>query len=60
MWSHTQPHLFHNESALMEQMALNKVFAVVSAVRGVAAGSAVLRGCGCWRAGLGRGTTEGS
>ncbi|KAF6306739.1 N-deacetylase and N-sulfotransferase 4 [Rhinolophus ferrumequinum] len=28
MWSHTQPHLFHNESALMEQMALNKVFAV--------------------------------
>ncbi|KAF6306738.1 N-deacetylase and N-sulfotransferase 3 [Rhinolophus ferrumequinum] len=28
MWSHTQPHLFHNESALMEQMALNKKFAV--------------------------------
>lgn len=28
MWSHMQPHLFHNESALMEQMALNKDFAV--------------------------------
>ncbi|XP_019600085.2 bifunctional heparan sulfate N-deacetylase/N-sulfotransferase 3 [Rhinolophus sinicus] len=28
MWSHMQPHLFHNESALMEQMALNKKFAV--------------------------------
>ncbi|XP_074194674.1 bifunctional heparan sulfate N-deacetylase/N-sulfotransferase 4 isoform X3 [Rhinolophus sinicus] len=30
MWSHMQPHLFHNESALMEQMALNKDFAVIS------------------------------
>ncbi|KAM5232180.1 bifunctional heparan sulfate N-deacetylase/N-sulfotransferase 4 isoform 2-T2 [Hipposideros larvatus] len=28
MWSHMQPHLFHNESALMEQMALNKDFAL--------------------------------
>ncbi|XP_019482917.1 PREDICTED: bifunctional heparan sulfate N-deacetylase/N-sulfotransferase 3 [Hipposideros armiger] len=28
MWSHMQPHLFHNESALMEQMALNKKFAL--------------------------------
>ncbi|KAM4809789.1 bifunctional heparan sulfate N-deacetylase/N-sulfotransferase 4-like [Rhinophrynus dorsalis] len=27
MWSHMQPHLFHNESSLMEQMILNKEFA---------------------------------
>lgn len=30
MWSHMQPHLFHNQSVLAEQMALNKKFAVVS------------------------------
>nr|XP_058917486.1 bifunctional heparan sulfate N-deacetylase/N-sulfotransferase 1 isoform X2 [Kogia breviceps] len=28
MWSHMQPHLFHNQSVLAEQMALNKKFAV--------------------------------
>uniref|UniRef100_A0A8C1YA84 [heparan sulfate]-glucosamine N-sulfotransferase n=1 Tax=Cyprinus carpio TaxID=7962 RepID=A0A8C1YA84_CYPCA len=28
MWSHMQPHLFHNESSLMEQMVLNKDFAL--------------------------------
>ncbi|TSO98569.1 Bifunctional heparan sulfate N-deacetylase/N-sulfotransferase 4 [Bagarius yarrelli] len=28
MWSHMQPHLFHNESSLMEQMILNKDFAL--------------------------------
>eukprot|EP00066_Takifugu_rubripes_P027322 XP_011616588.1 PREDICTED: bifunctional heparan sulfate N-deacetylase/N-sulfotransferase 4-like [Takifugu rubripes] len=28
MWSHMQPHLFHNESSLLEQMALNKEFAL--------------------------------
>ncbi|XP_068136841.1 bifunctional heparan sulfate N-deacetylase/N-sulfotransferase 4 isoform X1 [Hyperolius riggenbachi] len=27
MWSHMQPHLFHNETSLMEQMILNKEFA---------------------------------
>ncbi|KAE8630595.1 hypothetical protein XENTR_v10000886 [Xenopus tropicalis] len=27
MWSHMQPHLFHNESSLVEQMILNKEFA---------------------------------
>uniref|UniRef100_A0A8C9W6S5 [heparan sulfate]-glucosamine N-sulfotransferase n=1 Tax=Scleropages formosus TaxID=113540 RepID=A0A8C9W6S5_SCLFO len=27
MWSHMQPHLFHNVSVLAEQMRLNKVFA---------------------------------
>lgn len=30
MWSHMQPHLFHNESSLIEQMILNKKFALVS------------------------------
>lgn len=30
MWSHMQPHLFHNESSLIEQMILNKEFALVS------------------------------
>lgn len=30
MWSHMQPHLFHNESSLVEQMILNKKFALVS------------------------------
>ncbi|KAG8438941.1 hypothetical protein GDO86_005212 [Hymenochirus boettgeri] len=29
MWSHMQPHLFHNQSVLAEQMALNRKFAVV-------------------------------
>ena len=29
MWSHMQPHLFHNQSSLMEQMILNKEFALV-------------------------------
>ncbi|XP_078232753.1 bifunctional heparan sulfate N-deacetylase/N-sulfotransferase 4 isoform X2 [Pogona vitticeps] len=29
MWSHMQPHLFHNESSLVEQMILNKDFALV-------------------------------
>ncbi|OCT97146.1 hypothetical protein XELAEV_18009369mg [Xenopus laevis] len=29
MWSHMQPHLFHNESSLVEQMMLNKKFALV-------------------------------
>ncbi len=33
MWSHMQPHLFHNQSVLAEQMLLNKKFAMVS--RGV-------------------------
>ncbi|XP_062909118.1 bifunctional heparan sulfate N-deacetylase/N-sulfotransferase 1b [Mobula hypostoma] len=28
MWSHMQPHLFHNQSVLIEQMLLNKQFAV--------------------------------
>ncbi|XP_036372668.1 bifunctional heparan sulfate N-deacetylase/N-sulfotransferase 4 [Megalops cyprinoides] len=28
MWSHMQPHLFHNESSLLEQMILNKEFAL--------------------------------
>nr|XP_014435981.1 bifunctional heparan sulfate N-deacetylase/N-sulfotransferase 4 isoform X2 [Pelodiscus sinensis] len=28
MWSHMQPHLFHNESSLVEQMILNKDFAL--------------------------------
>ncbi|XP_063271333.1 bifunctional heparan sulfate N-deacetylase/N-sulfotransferase 4 [Prinia subflava] len=28
MWSHMQPHLFHNESSLVEQMMLNKEFAI--------------------------------
>ncbi|KAK4818546.1 hypothetical protein QYF61_014489 [Mycteria americana] len=30
MWSHMQPHLFHNESSLVEQMILNKKFALIS------------------------------
>ncbi|XP_067153742.1 bifunctional heparan sulfate N-deacetylase/N-sulfotransferase 4 isoform X4 [Apteryx mantelli] len=30
MWSHMQPHLFHNESSLVEQMVLNKEFALIS------------------------------
>ncbi|XP_050817484.1 bifunctional heparan sulfate N-deacetylase/N-sulfotransferase 1 isoform X3 [Gopherus flavomarginatus] len=30
MWSHMQPHLFHNQSVLAEQMTMNKKFAVVS------------------------------
>lgn len=30
MWSHMQPHLFHNQSVLADQMAMNKKFAVVS------------------------------
>ncbi|XP_065693393.2 bifunctional heparan sulfate N-deacetylase/N-sulfotransferase 4 isoform X2 [Patagioenas fasciata] len=30
MWSHMQPHLFHNESSLVEQMILNKEFAIIS------------------------------
>ncbi|XP_039702848.1 bifunctional heparan sulfate N-deacetylase/N-sulfotransferase 4-like [Pteropus medius] len=29
MWSHMQPHLFRNESSLVEQMVLNKEFALV-------------------------------
>ncbi|XP_015417650.1 PREDICTED: bifunctional heparan sulfate N-deacetylase/N-sulfotransferase 2 isoform X2 [Myotis davidii] len=29
MWSHMQPHLFHNRSVLADQMRLNKQFAVV-------------------------------
>ncbi|KAF4802738.1 Bifunctional heparan sulfate N-deacetylase/N-sulfotransferase 4 [Turdus rufiventris] len=29
MWSHMQPHLFHNESSLVEQMIHNKEFAIV-------------------------------
>ncbi|XP_069782688.1 bifunctional heparan sulfate N-deacetylase/N-sulfotransferase 4 isoform X2 [Narcine bancroftii] len=28
MWSHMQPHLFHNESVLADQMILNKEFAL--------------------------------
>ncbi|ETE71310.1 Bifunctional heparan sulfate N-deacetylase/N-sulfotransferase 1, partial [Ophiophagus hannah] len=28
MWSHMQPHLFHNQSVLADQMAMNKKFAV--------------------------------
>uniref|UniRef100_A0A4W3HZT3 Bifunctional heparan sulfate N-deacetylase/N-sulfotransferase 1 n=1 Tax=Callorhinchus milii TaxID=7868 RepID=A0A4W3HZT3_CALMI len=28
MWSHMQPHLFHNQSVLAEQMLLNKQFAL--------------------------------
>ncbi|NWR46494.1 NDST4 sulfotransferase, partial [Regulus satrapa] len=28
MWSHMQPHLFHNESSLVEQMIHNKEFAI--------------------------------
>lgn len=30
MWSHMQPHLFHNASVLAEQMLLNKLFAQVT------------------------------
>lgn len=30
MWSHMQPHLFHNQSVLADQMTMNKKFAVVS------------------------------
>ncbi|XP_048472152.1 bifunctional heparan sulfate N-deacetylase/N-sulfotransferase 2 [Rhincodon typus] len=30
MWSHMQPHLFHNETVLAEQMKLNKQFALIS------------------------------
>ncbi|KAJ3587960.1 hypothetical protein NHX12_011555 [Muraenolepis orangiensis] len=29
MWSHMQPHLFHNQSVLAEQMLLNKKFAML-------------------------------
>lgn len=29
MWSHMQPHLFHNQSVLAEQMLLNRKFAEV-------------------------------
>ncbi|XP_040098349.1 bifunctional heparan sulfate N-deacetylase/N-sulfotransferase 2 isoform X2 [Oryx dammah] len=29
MWSHTQPHLFHNRSVLADQMRLNKQFALL-------------------------------
>lgn len=29
MWSHMQPHLFHNRSVLADQMRLNKQFALV-------------------------------
>lgn len=29
MWSHMQPHLFHNQSVLAEQMLLNRRFAEV-------------------------------
>lgn len=29
MWSHMQPHLFHNVTVLAEQMKLNKQFALV-------------------------------
>lgn len=29
MWSHMQPHLFHNVTVLAEQMRLNKAFAEV-------------------------------
>lgn len=32
MWSHMQPHLFHNVTVLAEQMKLNKQFAVVRGV----------------------------
>ena len=32
MWSHMQPHLFHNVSVLAEQMRLNKIFAEVSSL----------------------------
>ncbi|KAL7985825.1 hypothetical protein Chor_010991 [Crotalus horridus] len=28
MWSHMQPHLFHNQSVLADQMAMNKKFAL--------------------------------
>lgn len=40
MWSHMQPHLFHNQSVLAEQMALNKKFAVVSKIPCVESGRA--------------------
>lgn len=33
MWSHMQPHLFHNQSVLAEQMLLNKKFAMVGDCR---------------------------
>lgn len=29
MWSHMQPHLFHNQSVLADQMLLNRKFAEV-------------------------------
>lgn len=32
MWSHMQPHLFHNQSVLAEQMLLNRKFAEVSTI----------------------------
>lgn len=32
MWSHMQPHLFHNVTVLAEQMKLNKQFAMVRGI----------------------------
>lgn len=51
MWSHMQPHLFHNQSVLAEQMTLNKKFAVVSKMPP----AGVLGGRG---GGMGRGVTK--
>eukprot|EP00072_Mus_musculus_P063192 XP_011245148.1 PREDICTED: bifunctional heparan sulfate N-deacetylase/N-sulfotransferase 1 isoform X3 [Mus musculus] len=54
MWSHMQPHLFHNQSVLAEQMALNKKFAVVRARHphryGLCGGAPPLRCVPCARA----------
>lgn len=45
MWSHMQPHLFHNVSVLAEQMRLNKIFAQVSSTM---TWSATWRGGAMW------------
>lgn len=52
MWSHMQPHLFHNQSVLAEQMALNKKFAVVSKIPYGAKLVGPGAGLGVWTAGL--------
>lgn len=52
MWSHMQPHLFHNQSVLAEQMALNKKFAVVSKIPYRAELGGLGAGLGVWTAGL--------
>lgn len=54
MWSHMQPHLFRNESSLVEQMVLNKEFALVSAAAWVPLGPGLGRAAECPPGGTGR------